>query len=195
MLFRLGIALIVIGCILGYFTFREGQLASTASAKPEEISLKALVARGPEGNAHIILKDYVAFPQSAVVWSKEDTPNTYTHVFIPIAPPDATRVEGKPPPKLDALIKSFKAHSDQAVAQLASQPTIKGMVINRIESLGKKDRELLQQDFPATDFNRCLIVQDGREPSGYALILLMGAGTLVLIAGGVGLLVLGARRR
>jgi hypothetical protein len=196
MLFRLGIALIVGGCILGYFTFREGQLASSASAKPEEISLKALIDRGPAGNAHIILKDFVGFPEESVFEYENNNQNYYTKVWIPVIPKEAADAPGHAPRGgVKAIIKSNKVHDDGALRQLSHQPTIQGMVVNRIESLGSDERKELEKSPLGIDTAHCLIIQHGRTPSGAGLILLMGAGTIVLVAGGVGLLVLGARRR
>src|SRR5262245_30817514 len=189
MLFRLGIALIVIGCILGYFTFREGQLASTASAKPEEISLKALIDRGPTGNAHIILKDFVGFPEESVFEYENNNQNYYTKVWIPVIPKEAAEAPGHAPRGgVKAIIKSNKVHDDGALRQLSHQSTIQGMVVNRIESLGSDERKELEKSPLGIDTAHCLIIQHARTPSGTGLILLMGGGTLALVAGGVGLL-------
>jgi hypothetical protein len=196
MLFRLGIALIVFGCILGYFTFLEGQLAATASGKPEEISLKALIARGPEGNANILLKDFVAFPEESVMEYDTNNEHYYTKVWMPIIPKEAAEAPGHAPRGgVKAIIKSNKVHQDAEITSLAHQPTVQGMVINRIESLGSEERKELEKSPLGIDTVHCLIIQHGREPTGSGVILLMGAGTILLIAGGAGLLVLSFKRR
>jgi hypothetical protein len=196
MFFRLGIALIIFGCILGYFTFREGQLASTASAKPEEISLKELIARGPQGNAHIILKDFVGFPEESVMETQNNNDNYFTKVWIPVVPREAAEAPGHAPRGgVKAIIKSNKVHSETEVVSLSHQPTVQGMVVNRIESLGSDERKELEKSPLGIDTARCLIIEHGRAPSGSSVLLLMGGGTIALLAGGAGLLVLSFKRR
>jgi hypothetical protein len=194
MLFRLGIALIVFGCILGYFTIQEGRLASTASSTPQEITLQQLIARGPAGNAHIILKDF-EFGDNSVI-QQDEHGTTWSKVWVPVVPHQGNR-EGVATKVLNiqALVKSSKVRGDFEMNNFTRQTSLQGMVTNRIESLGSEERKILQQSYPQTDFSKCLIIEDGRKPFNSGVILLMGAGTLVLAAGGVGLLVLGARRR
>ena len=51
---RFGIFALIAAAALGYMTYVEGVLAMKSSEVPEEITLKKLIARGPDGNAHII---------------------------------------------------------------------------------------------------------------------------------------------
>src|SRR5262249_14497219 len=104
MLFRLGIALIVGGCILGYFTIQEGRLAATASATPQEITLQQLIARGPAGNAHIILKDFDFCDN--LVYQESEHGTTWLKVWVPVVPHQGNR-EGAGPQvqNVQALVK------------------------------------------------------------------------------------------
>jgi hypothetical protein len=194
MLFRIGIALIVVGCILGFFAIQEGRLAATASATPQEITLQQLIARGPQGNAHIILKDFEFCDN--LVYQESEHGTSWSKVWVPVVPHQGNR-EGVGPrvPNVQALVKSSKVRGQNELNQLTEKTSLQGMVTNRIDSLGSDERKILQQSYPQTDFSKCLIIEDGRKPFNSGVILLMGAGTIVLVAGGVGLLVLGARRR
>jgi hypothetical protein len=194
MFFRFGIALIVFGGILGYFTIQEGRLAATASSTPQEITLQQLIARGPEGNAHIILKDF-EFGDN-MVYQQDEHGTTWAKVWVPVVPHQGIRegVGGRIL-NIQAIVKSSKVPGQSEFNQFATQTSIQGMVTNRIDSLGSEERGILQKSYPQTDFSKCLIVEDGRKPSSSGVILLMGAGTIVLIAGGAGLLVLSFRRR
>src|SRR5262249_2912344 len=194
MLFRLGILLIVVGCILGYFTIQEGRLAATASATPQEITLQQLIARGPEGNAHIILKDFDFCDNLVRQQSEHGT--TWTKIWVPVVPRQGNREgAGGQVQNVQAIVKSSKVHGEFELNNFTQQTSLQGMVTNRIDSLGSEERKILQQSYPQTDFSKCLIIEDGRQPTSSGKILLMGAGTLVLVAGGVGLLVFSARRR
>jgi hypothetical protein len=57
-------------------------------------------------------------------------------------------------------------------------------VTNKIVSLGGQERTLLEQSYPGTDFSRCLIIQEGREPAGWTkLIIMVGGGSLATLIG------------
>jgi hypothetical protein len=195
MLFRLGIALLIFGGILGFFTIQEGRLAATASAVPQEITLQQLIARGPAGNAHIILKDF-EFGDNSVYQADEHNNASWNKVWVPVVPRQGNQdVAAGRIVNLQAIVKSSKVKNAAALDQFVKTTTLQGMVTNRIDSLGSEERGILQQSYPQTDFSKCLIIEDGRKPSSSGVLLLMCAGTLVLFAGGAGLLVLSFRRR
>ena len=61
---------------------------------------------------------------------------------------------------------------------------MQGLVVNRIEELGSEEKDLLRQDYPGLDFNKCLILEEGRQPSEFGAVFLMGGGGLALLLGG-----------
>jgi hypothetical protein len=60
-----------------------------------------------------------------------------------------------------------------------NKPKVQGMVTNRITSLDSKIRTLLQQSYPKTDFDKCLIIQEDRTPFNRSLVFAMGGGAIL----------------
>jgi hypothetical protein len=67
---------------------------------------------------------------------------------------------------------------------------VRGLMLNRVESLGSQERNLLQESYPNTDFSRCLIIQEDRTPAGPTFLVIMIAGGLLATIVGLGLLAL-----
>jgi hypothetical protein len=193
---RIAIVMLIAGGALLVYGFYEWQLSSGASAKPEEISLRDLIARGPKGNPNIILKDFEFSGDYVHEYDEKRGPNSaWTKVWIPVFP--AGTVPQPPPPgqpggvpanqeqlKIRALVYSTKVHNEPELEAMCNRPTLRGMVTNTVQSLGADEKKHLQQDHPGTDFTNCLIIEEGREPAS--------AGVLILIFGGGGALLLGA---
>jgi hypothetical protein len=74
---------------------------------------------------------------------------------------------------------------------VVKQSTITGLVTNKIESLGHKQRKILEESYPGTDFIKCWIVDHDRQPAGMGKVAGMAGGGLVLSLVGVGMLVAG----
>jgi hypothetical protein len=180
---RFGIFALAAAGGLGYLTYIEGTMALQSSAKPETISLKNLIARGPDGNAHIILTDF-ALCDNMVHQTNDNNQNVWTHVWIPVVPIDEFHPDVKvpvTPRSVKALIFSTNIRNAVEVETRLNKPSIQGMVTNRISSLESKIRALLQQSYPDTDFDKCLIIQEGRTPSSAGLVFLTGAGALLAL--------------
>jgi hypothetical protein len=69
-------------------------------------------------------------------------------------------------------------HSQADVDPAMRRDSVEGLVINKIEKLSDKERELLQNAYPLMDVDNVYIVEDGRQPAG-------GTGTLGLAGGAV----------
>jgi hypothetical protein len=182
-LFIFGIFLIVIGIIVAVVGFKERAVASQASATPEEISLKDLIARGPDGNPNIILTDYVLCDNFVYETKTQNGP--WQNVWVPAVPREhPNQQSGGKPAAVQALIFSINARNQNDMERLCNQPKLKALVTNRIVSLGSKEKDLLRQSYPGTNFDKCLIIQEGREPAGMTkLVLMMGGGALAALLG------------
>jgi hypothetical protein len=180
---RLGIGALVVAGILGYMTYVEGTMALQSSATPETISLKKLIARGPDGNAHIIITDF-ALCENLVNQANERSKDVWTQVWIPVVPIDEVDPDARipvTPRNVKALVFSTNVRNAIEVETRLAKPSIQGMVTNRISSLETKIRALLQQSYPDTDFDKCLIIQEGRAPFSVGLVFLTGAGAVLAL--------------
>jgi hypothetical protein len=200
MLWRIGIGLMIVGGFLVVFGFREARLASGASAQPEQISLSALIARGPEGNPHIILTDFQL--SDPYIVEQDKGKEKWNKVWVPVVPtgrrpnlgmgqlpgPGGMGIRTTNP---QALVYSLKCRDQADLNTRVNVPQLQGMVINRIEGLDSDAKRLLQQDFPATDFTRCLIIQEGRQPTSAMISTLMLVGGVIVFLGGGGMLAFG----
>jgi hypothetical protein len=182
----LGVFLLFAGIVLVVVGFLEKGLSAAASKEPEEIALKDLITRGPEGNPNILLKDF-DLCENYVYRTKN---GLWEAAWVPAVPSDVMGAgRGGKPTIVQALIFTINARDPSGLYQLCGQARLRALVTNKITSLGSEERALLEQSYPGTDFSRCLIIQEGREPAGpMKLVFMVGGGSLLALAG-LGLLV------
>src|SRR5262249_19041872 len=107
---RVGIFCMVAAVGLGILTYIEGTLAFSGTEQPELISLKDLIARGPDGNTHLLVKDLIPC-DNFVYAAKKGKDNAWTKVWVPVVPgAEVLNQKGKvvPPDNIQALIFSTK---------------------------------------------------------------------------------------
>ncbi len=154
---------------------------------PEEISLANLIARGPAGNTNIIVKDFVVCQN--FVYETKSTGGSWTKVWVPVVPSSAVQpgqMNGGTPTKVQALIFSINITNQAGLEQKCRGPKLRALLTNGLVSLGSQERNLLSGAYPATDFDKCLIIQEGREPAGAGKQIMMIGGGILLALGGLG---------
>ena len=153
-----------------------------------------LTARGSGGNPYIILSDF-ELCENYVYEYNEPNKNSWTKMWIPILPKTGKWSEEElNPTDAQALIYSKNIHKEEQLEPRLSVPTLQGMVTNRIDSIDSKAHDLLKKSYPKTDFDKCIIFEEGRTPYSRGSIFLMGAGSAVCLLGGIGFLVIGLAR-
>lgn len=191
-MFRFGIVLLVVGGFLSYMAYQEWNLGRDATGEPVEIKLKDLIARGPEGNPHVILTDYVTCAN--IIYETKGSSKSWTQVWVPIvAADDIAVVPGKDitVDRFQAILSSKSVRNLGEIDAVLDKPKLKALVTNKIMSLGDKEQKLLKQNYPGTDFTRCLIIQEGREPASPIKLLLLGGGAGLCLLGGIGCFIVG----
>jgi hypothetical protein len=181
--FIFGIFLVIFGVVFVVLGFKEGGVSSESSQTPEEISLKELIARGPNGNPNVIVTDFILCENFVY---KTDH-GRWSGAWIPAVPADSLtpgQKRGGSPTKIQALIFTINAQSDAELNQRCNQPKLRALVVNKITSIGAQEKSLLQNAYPGTDFAQCLIIQEGREPAGKVkLFLMLGGGGIATFIG------------
>jgi hypothetical protein len=179
---RISLIFFVLGGMLCYFGWKERQLASTSGKEPTGISLKDLIARGPSGNAHVIVGNYAVADN--FVYEEDGSSKRWKKVWVPIVPIEpGQKKEAGAAKNVQALLYSTHVKNEAEVNSTLAVPQISGMVINTIETLGSEEKKLLSESYPGTNFDRCLIIEEGREPASpvkqYAM-LYGGAGVCLV---------------
>jgi len=171
------------GGVLCYLGYQEWSLAATANATPEEITLKKLIERGPDGNPNVIITDFV-LGNNFVTSSRR---GRWTKVWVPVVPREdieELKGEGVKVESIRAILCSTKVRTAEEIQTRLNQPKVPGMVINKIASLGSKEKELLKTSYTNVDFDRCLIIEEGREPADVMkLSLYFGGGAACILVG------------
>lgn len=179
---RIGIVLAILGPVFLFLGFRERAVASRCSAEPEEISLKDLIARGVEGNPHILLKNFV--PCENYVYETKGT--VWSGVWVPVVPLESMKpgqITGGKVTNVQAIIYSSKARSEQDLAQRLGHPKVQALITNQLFGIKDKVANLLKQSYPGIDVSKCLIIHEGRNPPGLSGTLFLAGGLVGTLAG------------
>ncbi|MBO0697105.1 MAG: hypothetical protein J2P46_01805 [Zavarzinella sp.] len=183
-LLTFGIGGVILGALFAYHGFKERDVAAGSTQAPETISLGNLIARGPDGNANIVLTDYVAIQPPVVQRGRR---NRYSGTWVAVVPKDASAPDGGAAvPK--AFVYSTKARSPEEAYQRLSNPQLPGLVTNKIMTPNGDATDELQEKFPRADFATCIFIHEGREPSSEAMSALLIYGGIGAVVVGLGLL-------
>ena len=190
---RMSIACLIGGAVLGWFAIKEMRLKAGASAAPQEITLKQLIEKGCESNNFIILKEFVYSQDMLYKPLRASSPegawdSAWTPIHIPGEKADKSA-------KFQAILFWPDVRSKAQYDEFTQQQTLKGMVINAVQSLTTEQKDLLKGTYPETDFEKCLIIEVGREPGGTFKIILFFAGAAMLLIGGVAGLIVRAKQK
>ncbi len=206
-MFRIKIALVIGGLMMAFVGVQEWRLTQVAKAEPQAISCADLSAKGPGDNAHVKLTDFLMCEQSFVYEGKKNNPK-WNNIWVPAVPVggeyhrkvmEQVTPEGKlkgPPPiptDIKVIVKSGKVPSEAELTQLAAQPTLDGLVTNNVETLGSKERKILEDSYPGTDFSKCWIIDHERKPAGMGQVAGLSGGGVLLTLLGLGWFLAGRR--
>jgi hypothetical protein len=186
---RLGVALLVIGGGLTVWGFIEWRLGRGASSTPQRMTLKELIARGPEGNPNIILTDFELCEN--YVYQSEN--GRWKGVYVPVVPQGEGPQSGGPPRPtsgVKAILFSINVRSEAEIPAVMGKRELPALVTNSITSLGAEETRLLQQSYGGLDPKKVLIIQEGRKLMSGALVALIFAGGGLLVLGGIGVIAL-----
>jgi hypothetical protein len=167
------------------FGAEEYRLKTQSSQEPEEISLRDLIKRGPEGNPNIMLKDFALVED--YIYQKKLLSGRWTKVWVPIVPASPDKdVSGKPA-AIHAFFYSENVGSDEEVRRRFDKPRLHGMVNLNGSKPGIRGSILIKRSYPGTDPSQCLIIEEGRKPAGTLKLALFGVGCVLLIglSGGI----------
>jgi phage FluMu protein Com len=194
---KIGIGGLVIAVVLGVLTWLEGTIAFQSSAQPEDFTLKALIARGPDGNPYVRVSQFVLCPNYVNQFNTKN-PGVWTHVWIPAVPLDEVKFgpnkEPITPNNVKILFFSTSIRNEQELGNRLAREKVEGLVNTRT-SLSSETRRLLQQSYGGIDLDKCIILQEGRTPFSRGLIYLMGGGAIIFLLVGTGLLILAFARK
>ncbi len=183
MRWRIVIFAFVLAGVFAYWGYQETVLMAGASSKPEEISLLNLIKRGVAGNRNVLLKDF-SFSDNYVYTQKKNG-SRYEKVWLPIVLPN-TEATAK---EIQVLILSERLNGEADVTNFVKQhesAPVQGLLVNEVHDLDSLARGTLVKSYPQTNFDKCLIVHEGREPAAMFKLVSLFAASIVFFLAALG---------
>jgi len=200
-MFRIKIAMIVLGGVLGFFGIQEFRVSSGTSSEPQHVELAQLEKGDIPKNTHLQIGSHYAvygatiyeYEQSKYEASSGPSPSSkLTMCYYPIISLNHPFVEAMENDEdfefgqLAVLVKTkrFKKFGAIPDVLMTEENAVQGLVINTVDSLDREEEKLLKQRFPRIDVDNVLILQEGRKPTS-----LFASGGMIL--GGLALILVG----
>jgi hypothetical protein len=187
MLLRYRLMLItVIGALAClYFGGEEYVLSARSSKEPEEISVRDLIRRGPDGNPNIILKDYSIFED--YVYKKKMISGRWTKVWVPIVPKDDDETNTDEKAAIHVFLYSEDVANEGEARQRFSKPRLRGLISQQAPKPGIINSILIEKRYPGTQTHNCIIIVEGKEPAGVVKLGLFAFGIVAFtgLTGGI----------
>ena len=198
---RILLAMIIGGGVLIFLGVQEMRLASGAKQEPASVSCSDLIRNGPGDNAHILLKDFFISP-AAFVYESAKSGGNWKTIWVPVVPqggayhqqvlsmvkPDGTLTGELPvPTDIRVIVKSSKVATESDLDALADQETLQGVIVNKIASLGGKEKKILTESYPTANFDNVYILEHDRKPASAGKSYgMMGGGGVLAVLGVLG---------
>jgi hypothetical protein len=192
---RILLVMILLGGALVYVGVQEKRLAAASKPEPQNVTCAELIKNGPGDNAHVVMSDYLIL--DSLCYETGRSGKAWTTVWVPAVPfggeyhkqiidaAKAGNLNAQIPTPRDfrVLIKSGKIRDAEALDALTGQDTIQGVVVNKISSLGRKERKILADSYPSANLDNVLILEHGRTPAsaGKSYGMMGGGGALALL--------------
>ncbi len=214
-MFRLKIAVIVVGVIFAYDGFKEWNVSRGTSTTPDVVELSELEKNPEVSNNHLNIGSHLAVYTDCVYEyiledGEEGEPSAdtkVTHTYYPIISydhphmraindligkyGDVDKIPDAEWPMLEQFTVLVKTGGFDTLGSIPDEwencDTLQGLVINRIYSLDEEEKELLQGSFPSMDLDSVLLLEAGRAPTSTTQSGVMMGGGAVLALIGLGL--------
>lgn len=199
--------------ILGFFLLLKGcderKLSSSSSSDPLERSFAQLEAGEVPDSDYVRLTDGVAIYSLGILHlsKAEMLPGPDASLkwfYYPVLSPEHDDVEGLKEYLEDpGTRKNYRVQGLQVLVKTDQYDTVgdlpvgmeeiaafEGTVINKISPLGLEESQLLQRSFPRVASGKVLVLELGREPSGFfGYALYFGGGILLFLASGAWIII------
>jgi hypothetical protein len=149
-----------------YYGIQEWRLSRVVQDKPHEMTLAELIDKGPGENHHVMLSEFNAGKQMEHVYQKYET------TWIPMTTPNQLG-------PVRAFVRADKIYSDTDMNQFRRQGQVEGVVVNLIESVNGRQRQLLEEAYPGTDIEKSIIIDiDRHKKLGSKMLLAFSVGSV-----------------
>jgi hypothetical protein len=179
----IGIGALFLGFIALIIAIFQGSFAFRSSAQPEPIALGDLVSRAGEGNPNVAVRDFVVC-ETFVHWSKMNAPSTWTGVYVPAVPAEEAIIgptgKVKAPDKIRCMFVSHQIENERDLQEKLNQPTVRALV-NPQKGPSSYTLRLLQQSYPGSDFDGCIILDVDDAPWAWGWICLLGGVAVIAL--------------
>ena len=163
--------------LCAFFGVRETDLALRSSSEAEQISLRNLISRGPEGNPNIILTDFAIVDEYAV--EKKRLSGKWTKVWVPIVPADTS--PDTMPLAVHAVIFSDKVENARQVHERFDRPQLRGLIDPQAAEPGLTASIMWKSKFPNLDLKKCIVIVEGKRPASILKLILLWLGCLLFL--------------
>jgi hypothetical protein len=195
----IGVIILLLGVFCAVGAWREWSAYRLGAGEPQEMTLRQLVERGPEGPSHLRLTDFAFIYRPAgadklhlaFVAQGKSGADEWAAVLIPLGPkPEANPGGPKPPagdPAKVLLRSTHLLHQSDLDSFIASKPKQFDVVVVPY-TLTEKQREALSGEVPNNNFADAIVVEEGYDHGITMPLAFTLAGVLFLVVGGFVLL-------
>jgi hypothetical protein len=188
---------IVIGLGVLILGAAQWAIAGNSTAVPRTISCKTLETVGSGANHHVQLTDFramrnfvrmkkntvVEYQLIPLVSTQDVIPNPKRRSKVLLDVPDVR------PGSIHVLLKTTRVPANNDVGSIVNRPAIDGMTGGMFDTVPTEAANILRSQYPGIDTSKCIILEEGAQPSGGIGIALLSVGLLTLMLG-MGLLFL-----
>jgi hypothetical protein len=195
---RILLAMIVLGGAMAFAGVQQMRLAGAAKPQAQAMSCAKLIRDGVGDNAHVLLTDFI-WVDSGIVTETGKRGTAWKNVWVPVVPfggeyhkqvlatldtaTGALPANQPKPTDIRVIVQSSRVADEAALEALAKQDTLDGVVVNKISSLGSKQKQILAESYPGVNFDNVLVLEHGRVPwsSGKSVGTIAGGAVLSLL--------------
>jgi hypothetical protein len=168
----IGAILLMVGFLLFATAGADAKQIAQYGEKPERITLKSLIDRGPNGPKNVIITDYVACENYVLETLERKARTGHPHesrkvrAYVPIVPAvgDSLGVVDLRPRRVQVVIECENFKDETDIFRRCAGPELQGLVMGRVSDIHLNVvREAIRRAYPDTVQEECLIVTEGEQ--------------------------------
>ncbi len=139
-------------------------LSARSSNEPEEISVRDLIRRGPDGNPNVILKGFLNLRRLCLLKQKLIS-RRWTKVWVPIVPNDDDETNANQESAIYVFLYSEDIANDREARQRFGKPRLprSGLINQQPPKPGIIGSVLIEKRYPGTQPSQCIIIVEAQR--------------------------------
>ena len=178
--------------------YKELTVASGSTSEPLDVRLSELEAGVVPENKHLRIGEHwkvfggavYQYKQGSHRYGEPEASDEVVYLYYPIVSTASKEVQGDTIRGFSVIVRTRRYETVGAIPpdDVKFAKSVRGLVLNEIERLDAEERQLLRESFTGVNFERLILLQEGRTPTPmWKNVGIIAGGAVAILLGLAGI--------